>query len=233
MVRAAAKNHGNEAGGVGIVTDPGRLRGHRRGTEGQRRRAQLPDPLRPRQEGLHPHRALRRGDLQPPHQPRRRRQQAGAFPERLQLAFDKVEDLRYGENPHQHAAFYREPCRRPAPSPTTCSCRARSSPTTTSPTPMRRGNASRPSKPATAAACVIVKHANPCGVAVAPSAGGLQEGLQDRPDLGLRRHHRLQLRGRRATAEAVSGQFLEVLIAPEITAEARAVFARPSRTCAC
>src|SRR5579871_47882 len=31
------------------------------------------------------------------------------FPERLVLAFDKVQDLRYGENPHQRGAFYRDP----------------------------------------------------------------------------------------------------------------------------
>jgi hypothetical protein len=82
-------------------------------------------------------------------------------------------------------------------------------------------------------ACVIVKHANPCGVAVARDAARrLPKGLQDRSDLGLRRHHRLQPPARRATAEAVVGQFVEVIIAPGITAEARAVFA-PSRTCAC
>jgi phosphoribosylaminoimidazolecarboxamide formyltransferase/IMP cyclohydrolase len=52
-----------------------------------------------------------------------------------------------------------------------------------------------------APACVIVKHANPCGVAVAPTRRGLQQGLQDRPDQRLRRHHRLQPRaGRRGGA---------------------------------
>ncbi len=33
----------------------------------------------------------------------------GKFPDKLQLFFDKIQDLRYGENPHQRAAFYREP----------------------------------------------------------------------------------------------------------------------------
>ncbi len=37
---------------------------------------------------------------------------APVFPERLTLAYEKVEDLRYGENPHQAAAFYRHPLRR-------------------------------------------------------------------------------------------------------------------------
>jgi phosphoribosylaminoimidazolecarboxamide formyltransferase/IMP cyclohydrolase len=53
----------------------------------------------------------------------------------------------------------------------------------------------------------------------------LSQGLQDRPDLGLRRHHRLQLAIDKATAEAVAGQFAEVIIAPEDHRRARAVFA--------
>ena len=46
-------------------------------------------------------------------------------------------------------------------------------------------------------ACVIVKHANPCGVAIAASVRAAYEArLPHRPDLGLRRHHRLQPRAR-------------------------------------
>jgi len=36
------------------------------------------------------------------------KKEAGNFPEELVLAFEKIQDLRYGENPHQKAAFYRE-----------------------------------------------------------------------------------------------------------------------------
>src|SRR5690348_13381694 len=35
--------------------------------------------------------------------------EAERFPETLPLVFQKAQDLRYGENPHQHAAFYRDP----------------------------------------------------------------------------------------------------------------------------
>ena len=56
-------------------------------------------------------------------------------------------------------------------------------------------------------------------------AEALREGVQDRSDLGLRRHHRLQPRGRRRRAELVAKQFVEVLIAPSYSAEALAVFA--------
>jgi hypothetical protein len=69
------------------------------------------------------------------------------FPAKLQLAFDRVEILRYGENSHQSAAFYRDTNPLPAASPPTPSCRARNCPTTTSATPMPPGNASRPSPP--------------------------------------------------------------------------------------
>jgi phosphoribosylaminoimidazolecarboxamide formyltransferase/IMP cyclohydrolase len=48
-----------------------------------------------------------------------------------------------------------------------------------------------------APACVIVKHANPCGVARATPAGRLRARLRHRPGVGLRRHHRLQPRTRR------------------------------------
>jgi AICAR transformylase/IMP cyclohydrolase PurH len=65
-----------------------------------------------------------------------------AYPQTLNLHFEKVQDMRYGENPHQSAAFYRDLAPAPARWPTTASCRARNCRTTTSPTPMRPGNAS-------------------------------------------------------------------------------------------
>ncbi|MCC7312323.1 MAG: bifunctional phosphoribosylaminoimidazolecarboxamide formyltransferase/IMP cyclohydrolase, partial [Sulfuritalea sp.] len=107
MVRAAAKNHGNAAGGVGIVTDPEDY-------------AAIVEELKANDGALsYPTRfALAKKafthtarydaaisnwltSLDADNKPT-------AFPERLQLAFDKVDTMRYGENPHQHAAFYRE-----------------------------------------------------------------------------------------------------------------------------
>lgn len=38
-----------------------------------------------------------------------RQQNGGGFPEKLTLTYEKSQDMRYGENPHQSAAFYREP----------------------------------------------------------------------------------------------------------------------------
>lgn len=38
-----------------------------------------------------------------------RQQNGGGYPEKLTLTYEKAQDMRYGENPHQTAAFYREP----------------------------------------------------------------------------------------------------------------------------
>ena len=80
------------------------------------------------------------------------------------------------------------------------SCRARSCRSTTSPTPTPRSSACGSS---TTPACVIVKHANPCGVAVARNARceAYDKRVPHRPDLGLRRHHRVQPPARRRDRE--------------------------------
>ncbi|MDR1648349.1 MAG: bifunctional phosphoribosylaminoimidazolecarboxamide formyltransferase/IMP cyclohydrolase [Zoogloeaceae bacterium] len=85
------------------------------------------------------------------------------FPERLQLAFDRGETLRYGENPHQKAAFYREP------NPPAGSIAAY---TQLQGKELSYNNIADSDaawecvKTFSAPACVIVKHANPCGVAI-------------------------------------------------------------------
>ena len=38
-----------------------------------------------------------------------RQQNGGGYPDKLTLTYEKVQDMRYGENPHQAAAFYKEP----------------------------------------------------------------------------------------------------------------------------
>jgi phosphoribosylaminoimidazolecarboxamide formyltransferase/IMP cyclohydrolase len=68
-----------------------------------------------------------------------------AFPNRLNAQFVKVQDMRYGENPHQSAAFYRDLDPAAGTISATASCRARNCPTTTSLTPMPPGKRSRPS----------------------------------------------------------------------------------------
>ena len=87
-----------------------------------------------------------------------------AFPAQSNGCFVKLADLRYGENPHQRAAFYRD--LQPAPG-TLATFRQRQG------KPLSYNNLADADaawecvRQFEAPACVIVKHANPCGVAVA------------------------------------------------------------------
>ena len=76
-----------------------------------------------------------------------------------------------------------------------------------------------------APACVIVKHANPCGVARRRRrCSSLRDGLPHRSDVGLRRHHRLQPRAGRAPprAPSSSGSSSRCWSRPTCSREARA-----------
>ena len=76
-------------------------------------------------------------------------------------------------------------------------CRASSSPTTTSTTPTRPTSASPSSIPSARPACVIVKHANPCGVAEGASlVEAYRKALACDSDLGVRRHRGAQRHAR-------------------------------------
>ncbi len=85
------------------------------------------------------------------------------FPEHLQLAFDRVETLRYGENPHQQAAFYRDP----APTAGSIANYRQLQGKELSYNNIADADAAWECvKTFATPACVIIKHANPCGVAI-------------------------------------------------------------------
>ncbi|MFK8027574.1 MAG: bifunctional phosphoribosylaminoimidazolecarboxamide formyltransferase/IMP cyclohydrolase [Gammaproteobacteria bacterium] len=89
-----------------------------------------------------------------------------AFPETLHLAFNKKQAMRYGENPHQNASFYAEP----NPSEGSVAAAKFIQGKELSFNNIADTDAALQCvKQFTAPACVIVKHANPCGVAVAES----------------------------------------------------------------
>jgi phosphoribosylaminoimidazolecarboxamide formyltransferase/IMP cyclohydrolase len=88
------------------------------------------------------------------------------FPTTLPLVFDKVQDLRYGENPHQNAAFYRSPAPRGASVATATVLQGKDLSFNNI---ADADSAIECVRQFNEAACVIVKHANPCGVAVAAS----------------------------------------------------------------
>jgi phosphoribosylaminoimidazolecarboxamide formyltransferase/IMP cyclohydrolase len=146
------------------------------------------------------------------------------FPRRLNLNFELAQTLRYGENPHQNAAFYRDL------EPATGSL-ARY--TQLQGKELSYNNIADADaawecvKSFTQAACVIVKHANPCGVAVAANtleAYRLAFATDPTSAFGgiIAFNRELDVE----TAQAVSGQFVEVLIAPAVAPAARALLAK-------
>jgi phosphoribosylaminoimidazolecarboxamide formyltransferase/IMP cyclohydrolase len=147
-----------------------------------------------------------------------------SFPSTLPLVYEKLQDLRYGENPHQRAAFYREPGVTGSSVATASMLQGKElsfnniADTDTAVECVRVFN-----EPA----CVIVKHANPCGVATAVS-------LADAYDRAYRTDPTSAFGGIIAfnreldaeTAAAITGrQFVEVIAAPSVSAEAASVLA--------
>jgi len=142
-----------------------------------------------------------------------------AFPARLSLQFAKLQDMRYGENPHQSAAFYRDN----QPAPGSLSCYAQLQGKELSYNNVGDADAAWECvKSFTEPACVIVKHANPCGVAVGKTVlEAYQRAFQTDPTSAFGGIIAFNRPVDAATAEAVGKQFTEVLIAPGYDAGAR------------
>jgi phosphoribosylaminoimidazolecarboxamide formyltransferase / IMP cyclohydrolase len=150
------------------------------------------------------------------------------YPETLHLAFTKVQEMRYGENPHQSAAFYRD---------TTTVAGALANYHQLQGKELSYNNIADAdaawecvksfSADSTAgAACVIIKHANPCGVATGTTGlEAYQKAFKTDPSSAFGGIIALNVPCDEANAEAISKQFVEVLIAPSFTAEAKAIFA--------
>ncbi|MGA9232055.1 MAG: bifunctional phosphoribosylaminoimidazolecarboxamide formyltransferase/IMP cyclohydrolase, partial [Exiguobacterium oxidotolerans] len=140
------------------------------------------------------------------------------FPDQLTITLEKVQDLRYGENPHQEAAFYKTPIYRGASLASANQLHGKE----LSYNNIQDANAALEILDEfREAAAVVVKHMNPCGVAVGPTI-----------DEAFRRAHAadpvsifggivaLNREVDLATAEQLSGIFLEIIIAPSFTTEA-------------
>ncbi len=150
-------------------------------------------------------------------------QEHDEFPKCLTVAGELAQALRYGENPHQRAAFYRSGEAQPgvatarqvqgkelsynnlADTDAAFECVAEFAPPT----------------------AVIVKHANPCGVASATTlAAAWDAALACDPASAFGGVVALNGTLDAATAERIAAIFTEVIVAPDATAEARAVLAR-------
>ena len=145
-----------------------------------------------------------------------------AFPGQSNGRFVKLQDLRYGENPHQAAAFYRD--LHPAPGSLVTAKQLQGK-------ELSYNNIADADaawecvKSFDDAACVIVKHANPCGVALAAdAAGAYKKAFQTDPTSAFGGIIALNREVDETTAQAISQQFVEVLMAPAYSEAALAVF---------
>ena len=227
MLRAAAKNHGNTAGGVTVVIDPAdytRVLSDM-GQHGNQTSYGLRLELAAK---VYAHtsayveafaacltslsQAEPEADVTPERQ---------SWPGTLTLQLKREQTLRYGENPQQIAAFYRDP---------------------SIPTGLLghyqqlQGKALSYNNIADAdaawecvrsfetPACVIVKHANPCGAATGKDTyRAYEKAFRTDPTSAFGGIIAFNRPIDAATAEAVSSQFLEVLIAPGFDGAALAV----------
>ena len=233
MVRAAAKNHAS----VAIVTSPDRyaavLRGDRR-----RRGASRP--------GSAPRSPSRPSATRPPTTPgsppscpagwsRRASSSrtspacpnaADPYPPSVTIALEKVETLRYGENPHQVAARYRRP-----------GASADDGPFATGAAPLQgkqlsynnvldASAAAAIARTLEDAGCVIVKHTNPCGAAERDTlVDAWAAALAGDPVSAFGGVVAVNREVDRETAEGLVGIFLELVVAPGFSAAAREILA--------
>ncbi|TXD97413.1 bifunctional phosphoribosylaminoimidazolecarboxamide formyltransferase/IMP cyclohydrolase [Mitsuaria sp. TWR114] len=144
------------------------------------------------------------------------------YPAQMNSSFVKVQDLRYGENSHQTAALYRDLYPAPGSLVTGKQLQGKE---------LSYNNIADADaawecvKSFDTPACVIIKHANPCGVAVAASAAdAYAKAFKTDPTSAFGGIIAFNREVDRAAAELVSKQFVEVLMAPSFSAEAREIF---------
>jgi phosphoribosylaminoimidazolecarboxamide formyltransferase / IMP cyclohydrolase len=149
------------------------------------------------------------------------------FPAQSNARFVKLQDLRYGENPHQRAAFYRDLYPAPGSLVTARQLQGKE---------LSYNNIADADaawecvksfdRAVDGAACVIVKHANPCGVAIGADAGdAYAKAWKTDPTSAFGGIIAFNTEVDAATAALVSKQFMEVLIAPAYAPEALVLLA--------
>ena len=144
------------------------------------------------------------------------------FPGQSNGRFVKVQDLRYGENSHQQAALYRDLFPAPGSLVTATQLQGKE---------LSYNNIADADaawecvKSFNTPACVIVKHANPCGVALGANAlEAYSKAFQTDPTSAFGGIIALNTELDEAGAHAISKQFVEVLMAPSFTTAALEVF---------
>ena len=146
-----------------------------------------------------------------------------AYPETLNLQFTKVQDMRYGENPHQTAAFYRDI---DSVAGSLGNYRQLQGKELSYNNIADADAAWECVKTFDGHACVIIKHANPCGVAEGgDAASAYAKAFQTDPSSAFGGIIAFNCEVDITAAEAVAKQFVEVFIAPSFTEDALKLFA--------
>jgi phosphoribosylaminoimidazolecarboxamide formyltransferase/IMP cyclohydrolase len=225
MVRAAAKNHAN----VAIVTSPSRYDAVLAALDAP---AGLDDRLR-RELALEafahtaaydariaaelPGRLVAAGLLDAPDDP---------YPPTLTLALEKVETLRYGENPHQPAARYRRPGSTIEDGPFGVERAPLQGKALSYNNVLDAAAAAALGRALRGPGVVIVKHTNPCGAAERSTVlEAWAAALEADPVSAFGGVVALTRRVDVAEAEALTSIFLEIVVAPAFTDAALAVLA--------
>jgi phosphoribosylaminoimidazolecarboxamide formyltransferase/IMP cyclohydrolase len=225
MVRASAKNHAN----VAIVTSPARYDGVLAALDSD---AGLDERLR-RELALEafahtaaydariaaelPGRLVAAGLLDPPGDP---------YPATLALALEKVETLRYGENPHQPAARYRRPGSTIADGPFGVERPPLQGKALSYNNVLDAAAASMLGRALRGPGVVIVKHTNPCGAAERTTVlDAWASALEADPVSAFGGVVAVTREVDRAVAEALVSIFLEIVVAPAYGEDALAVLA--------
>jgi len=218
MLRAAAKNHA----GVAVVVDPAdyqRVLGeiHSSGKVSDVTRFELA-------RKVFAHTAAYDGAIANYLSSLDAGRRRGEYPETLSLQLRKIQDLRYGENPHQSAALYRDERLLPG---SLVSYRQIQGKELSYNNIADADAAWECVKSFAEPACVIVKHANPCGAALGASlAEAYDKAFRTDPTSAFGGILAFNRALDAASAEAVSKQFAEVVIAPRVEPEAQKVFAK-------
>jgi len=140
------------------------------------------------------------------------------YPDVLTLQFAKLQDLRYGENPHQSAAFYRD---ERAVAGSLATYRQLQGKELSYNNIADADAAWECVKSFPEPACVIVKHANPCGAATGPNLlAAYEKAFKTDPVAAFGGILAFNRALDRAAAEALARQFAELIIAPRIEADA-------------
>jgi phosphoribosylaminoimidazolecarboxamide formyltransferase/IMP cyclohydrolase len=229
MLRAAAKNHGTDAGGVTVVIDPAdyaRVLAEidAGGATSYALRLALATKVYAHTAAYDGAIAAYLSSLADSAPAQEAAPERKPWPETLTIQIHQQQALRYGENPHQSAAFYVDPQR---PAGVLGNYRQLQGKELSYNNIADADAAWECVRGFDSAACVIVKHANPCGVAVAERAlDAYRKAFKTDPTSAFGGIIAFNRPVDVAMAEAVSEQFLEVLLAPAYDGAALALLAK-------